>query len=191
MVALLFVCDVVVVAVVDVSVVVLGVLGFDVVHLKYDRHKPGNMYVRGPSLQITLPIQYNTTTATACIEVMGLGREPLHSCPVTWSYAQRPPKGSTHASNYVFSSITFTFQLMGGLLTSAACWTKRGYRCLPFPPPPRRLSSFRSRVGFSIPAARRFPSTFCQLVTPCCSKVLPVGNRHFGRVRAYVGPYFL
>ena len=54
--------------------------------------------------------------------------------------------------------ISFTFQLNSQeVLPSAIFWTSRGHRCHAFSPPVR-VFIFISRIGFSIPTARRFSS---------------------------------
>ena len=50
----------------------------------------------------------------------------------------------------------FLAQLVGGF-TLSDFWTSRGHRCRPFSPP-RYVNSFLSRIGFSIPTARRLSS---------------------------------
>ena len=58
---------------------------------------------------------------------------------------------------FVFFNITFTSQPSSyEVLPSAIFWTSRGHRCRPFSP--RYVPLFLSRIGFSIPTARRFSS---------------------------------
>ena len=72
--------------------------------------------------------------------------------------AQRGPRGltsaNTHGIPFFFFNFTFQVQLVGGFTLRATFWTSRGYRCRS----PRHVPSILSRIGFSIPTARRFSS---------------------------------